>query len=103
MVQYRNEKRAGQRFSYPKTITYKSLGIAKHPPGKIPVQVKAVDLSSGGMKIQTKDRQLFAGSILQINMPVARFSVYVPVLTEVKWIIEKRPNVYHIGLQFLLN
>jgi len=103
MVQYRNEKRIGERFSYPKTVTYKALGIANHPPGEIPVQVEAVDLSSGGMRIQMKKRLLAEGSIVQINMPVNRFDVFVPVLTEVKWISEKRPDVYHIGLQFLLH
>lgn len=105
MVQYRNrnEKRIGERFSYPKTIKCKALGIANHAPGEIPVKVKVIDVSSGGMRIQMKERRLAEGSIIQVNMPVTPLNVSVPVLTEVKWISEKRPDVYHIGLQFLLH
>jgi hypothetical protein len=103
MVQFQDEKRTSERFSYSKTVTYKALGIAGSPPEKVPVQVKSVNVSSGGMRIRMNKRLLTEGSIIQMNLPVPQLNISIPVLTEVKWIKEKKLNLYYIGLQFLLH
>ncbi len=103
MVQTVREKRASERFSYSKTITYKALGVVGHPPETIPIRVKSLDLSSGGISIRMNRPLLTEGLIVQLNVPVTQLNISIPVLTEVKWVSEKKPNVYHIGLQFLLH
>jgi hypothetical protein len=96
-----NERRKTERFPYscPVNVTIlvslADLGTESSAPGEI------VNVSHEGMNIQMKEPVLKRGTACQIRVPISETSVTIPVLSEVKWIKEKTPDNYNIGIRFL--
>jgi hypothetical protein len=99
------EKRQQTRHSYGHSITY--MGKVSTPD--VPVQEVAfygriVDLSNGGLGIETKgDSFLEIGKLVRTWIPVSSIPVEVPVLTRVQWVRNKNGGPSQLaGLMFVL-
>lgn len=60
-----------------------------------------LDLSSGGMKIRVKDLNVKKGLIIKVLLPFPKIKVALPLLTEVRWVMEKA-GIYYVGLSFII-
>ena len=100
------EKRKVPRHSYEYPVTY--MGKVATPGGpsqEVPFHGKIVDLSNGGIGVETKGHSfLEIGSLVRTWVPMASVPVNVPVLTRVQWIRDKQPAGSNqlVGLMFVL-
>lgn len=106
MVPSDEEKRRQARHGYGQSVTYTSM--VKTPSGSLPQEVpfhgRIVDLSKGGIGIETTGYAFMeVGTLVRTWIPMSSVPVEVPVLTRVQWIRDKHPGASQlIGLKFVL-
>jgi hypothetical protein len=74
------------------------------PLQEVPFQGKIVDLSNGGIGMETRGHSfLEIGSLVRTWIPMSSMTVNVPVLTRVQWVRDKDygPS-QRVGLTFVL-
>ncbi len=96
------EKRVSVRFPYTRPVSYMALGESGRLPNKVVVHGEILNLSSGGMRIQTKRQSLEEGAVLQVWFPISEPPVTIPVLAQVRWVREEIPGNYQVGLRFMI-
>lgn len=96
------KKRESVRFPYTRSVSYMALGESGRLPNKVVVHGEILNLSSGGMRIQTKRRALEEGAVLQVWFPISEPPVTIPVLAQVRWVREEIPGNYQVGLRFMI-
>jgi len=98
----KEEKRMSERFPYQRTMQYMAMGDSLRPPDRVPLSGGIVDISNGGMRVQTEELGLKEGVMLKVWIPLSETEVAVPVLTEVRWVKEEKTGGYHAGLRFMM-
>lgn len=105
MVTSAKEKRRQARHSYEYPITYMGkVGTPESPPQEVTFGGKIVDLSNGGIGIETKGQAFVeVGTLVRTWIPMSSVAVEIPVLTRVQWIRDKHPAGSNqlIGLKFV--
>ena len=104
MAAENDDKRREARFNYGRPVTYMGMvGITGYPPKEVPLTGTIVDMSNGGIGIETKGYAfLEPGAVVQTWIPLAEIPVTIPVMTRVQWIRDKSPGPSQlVGLQFL--
>ena len=96
------DRRMSPRSPFSKMVNYIALGGPRRPADETSIKAKAFDLSNKGMRIQTMERSLTEGAVIQIRIPVTKSRLTVPTLGIVKWSKKKRPKGYQVGLRFLV-
>ena len=99
------EQRQGVRHQYGHPITYMGkVGTPGSPPQEIAFRGTIVDLSNGGIGIETKGHSfLEIGSMVRTWIPMSVVPVNVPVLTRVQWVRNENGGPSQlIGLMFVL-
>ncbi len=93
MAQSAEEKRRAPRHSYAYSVTYMGkVSTPGAPHQEVPFQGKIVDLSNGGLGMQTRGW-----------IPMSSVPVNVPVLTRVQWVQDKGPGASQlVGLMYVL-
>ena len=74
------------------------------PSQEVPFQGKIMDLSNGGIGMETRGHSfLEIGSLVRTWIPMSSVPVNVPVLTRVQWVKDKGPDASQlVGLMFVL-
>src|SRR2546427_2295541 len=87
MVQPPEEKRMAPRHSYTFPVTYTGkVGTPAMPPQEVLFQGKIVDLSSGGIAMETRGHSfLEIGALVRTWVPLSSLPVELPVLAPVPW------------------
>src|SRR5438093_5909817 len=96
MAQSAEEKRRAPRHSYALPISYMGkVSTPGTPHQEVPFQGKIVDLSNGGLGMQTRGHSfLEIGSLVRTWIPMSSVPVNVPVLTRVQWVQDKGPGTF---------
>jgi len=105
MAQSAEEKRRAPRHSYAYSVTYMGkVSTPGAPHQEVPFQGKIVDLSNGGLSMQTRGHSfLEIGSLVRTWIPMSSVPVNVPVLTRVQWVQDKGPGASQlVGLMYVL-
>jgi len=105
MVQSPEEKRKAPRHSYASPVTYTGkVGTPAMPPQEVLFQGKIVDLSSGGIAMETRGHSfLEIGALVRTWIPLSSVPVNVPVLARVQWVRDKDHGLSQlVGLMFVL-
>jgi len=105
MDQSPEEKRKAPRHSYASPVTYTGkVGTLAMQPQEVLFQGKIVDLSSGGIGMETREHSfLEMGSLVRTWLPMSSVPVNVPVLARVQWVRDKDPGAgQRVGLMFVL-
>src|SRR2546426_7569122 len=105
MAQSAEEKRRAPRHSYAYSVTY--MGKVSTPGAshqEVPFQGKIVDLSNGGLGMQTRgDSFLEIGSPVRARVPMSSLPVDVPGFTPRQWVEGKGPGARPLlGLLYVL-
>ena len=98
------DKRKEVRHVYGRPVTYMGLvGIPGQVPKEVPLSGTIVDLSNGGVGIETKGYAfLEPGTVVQTWIPVCQAPVNIPVMTRVQWVRDKSPGPNQlVGMKFL--
>src|SRR2546422_8826066 len=87
MAQSAEEKRRAPRHSYAYSVTYMGkVSTPGAPHQEVPFQGKIVDLSNGGVRMQTRgDSFLEICPLVRTWIPMSPLSVNVPVLAPALW------------------
>lgn len=99
-----NRKALRHAYAYPLTYMGK-VSTPGTPPREVSFQGMIVDLSSGGIGLETTGHSfLEIGSLVRTWVPLPSVPVNVPVLTRVQWIRDKHPagSRQLAGLMFVL-
>ncbi len=99
------EKRRAPRYSYAYPVTYMGMVSTPGTPSQeVPFQGTIMDLSNGGIGIETKGHSfLEIGSLVRTWIPMSSVPVNVPVLTRVQWVHDKGIGASQLaGLMFVL-
>jgi PilZ domain len=91
----KEEKREDIRTPYARPVSYMAMD-GKFSHGEI------LDLGDGGVRILTEVRPLWEGTLVWARVPLSEPPITVPVLSQVRWVREKRAAVYEMGLQYVL-
>lgn len=83
-------------------ISFTTLGNSHNLPNDFEKPAETVDISSDGVRISISAQPLRVGSMIKVRMPVSRAKDTIPVLAEVIWVKERKPDNYQAGLRFLL-
>jgi len=105
MAQSTEEKRRAPRHSYAHPVTYMGkVSTLGAPRQDMPFQGEIMDLSNGGIGMETKGHSfLEIGSLVRTWIPMSSVRVNVPVLTRVQWVKDKGPGASQcVGLMFVL-
>ncbi len=105
MAQSAEERRRAPRHSYAYPVTYMGkVSTPGAPSQEVPFQGKIMDLSNGGIGIETKGHSfLEIGSLVRTWIPMSSVPVNVPVLTRVQWVHDKGIGASQLaGLMFVL-
>lgn len=106
MAQSAEDKRKALRHSYAYPLTYMGkVSTPGLPPQEVPFQGTMVDLSNGGIGIETTGHSfLEIGSLVRTWVPMSSVPVNVPVLTRVQWVRDKHQagSTQLAGLMFVL-
>ena len=105
MDQSAEEKRRAPRHSYAYPATYTGkVGTPGAPPQDVPFQGTIVDLSGGGIGLETKGHSsLEIGALVRTWIPMSSVPVNVPVLSRVQWVRDKDAGPSQlVGLMFVL-
>src|SRR2546425_1547751 len=88
MVQSPEEKRMAPRHSYTFPVTYTGkVGTLAMPPQEVLFQGKIVDLSSGGIAMETRGHPfLEIGAPVWAWIPPSSLPVNVPVVAPAQWL-----------------
>ena len=105
MASSAEEKRRQARHSYGYPITYMGkVGTPGSPSQEVAFGGKIVDLSNGGVGIETKGHAFVeVGTLVRTWIPMSSLPVEVPVLTRVQWIRDKHSASASqlVGLMFI--
>jgi hypothetical protein len=96
------ERRGSVRHPHTSSISFTTLGNSHNLPKHLEKPAETVDISGSGMKIRTSASSLRAGSIIKIKVPVAGSESVIPVLAEVIWVKEKKPETCLAGFKFIV-
>ena len=105
MAQSAEERRRAPRHSYACPVTYMGkVSMPGAPSQEVPFQGKIMDLSNGGIGMETRGHSfLEIGSLVRTWIPMSSVPVNVPVLTRVQWVKDKGPDASQlVGLMFVL-
>ena len=105
MAQSAEERRRAPRHSYAYPVTYMGkVSTPGAPSQEVPFQGKIMDLSNGGISMETRGHSfLEIGSLVRTWIPMSSVSVNMPVLTRVQWVKDKGPGASQlVGLMFVL-
>jgi len=105
MVQSPEEKRNAPRHSYASPVTYTGkVGTLAMQPQEVLFQGKIVDLSSGGIAMETRGHSfLEIGALVRTWIPLSSVPVNVPVLARVQWLRDKEHGPSQlVGLMFVV-
>jgi hypothetical protein len=105
MAQPVEEKRKAPRHSYVYPVTYIGKVIRPGAPHEeVTFQGTIVDLSNGGIGIETRGHSfLEIGSLVRTWIPMSSVPVNVPVLVRVQWVHDKGNGSSQLaGLMFVL-
>ncbi len=105
MAQSAEEKRRAPRHLYAYPVIYMGkVGTPGAPPLEVPFQGTIVDLSNGGIGMETRGHSfLEIGSLVRTWIPMSSVPVTVPVLTRVQWVRDKNSGLSQlVGLMFVL-
>jgi len=105
VVQSPEEKRKALRHSYASPVTYTGkVSTPSMPPQEVLFQGKIVDLSSGGIAMETRGHSfLEIGSLVRTWIPMPSVPVNVPVLARVQWVRDKDHGPsQRVGLMFVV-
>jgi Tfp pilus assembly protein PilZ len=74
------------------------------PSQEVPFQGKIMDLSNGGIGMETRGHSfLEIGSLVRTWIPMSSVPVNMPVLTRVQWVKDKGTGASQlVGLMFVL-
>ena len=105
MAQPGEEKRKAPRHSYAYPVTY--IGKVSRPGApheEVTFQGTIVDLSNGGIGIETRGHSfLEVGSLVRTWIPMSSVPVNIPVLVRVQWVRDKGNGSSQLaGLMFVL-
>lgn len=95
------ENRLDLRFPYTHPASFIATGGPRHSPTDLVLDGKIVDLSNSGMGIRTQGRALEEGTVVRVRVPVSDAPIAVPVLSQVRWVVEEKAGVYLAGLRFV--
>ncbi|MEW6608380.1 MAG: PilZ domain-containing protein [bacterium] len=96
------ERRRSARHYYTNPVSLAVLGDSHNPPNDIKHSIDAIDISDSGMRINISRTALRKGAMIKMQIPMPDAYVRIPVLAEVIWLKEKKPEIYQVGLKFLL-
>ena len=65
-------------------------------------KIGLVDLSDGGLKLSIEGLFPLEDAIMQVRIPMNGLLVTLPVIAQIKWATKVKPNLYNVGLQFLV-
>lgn len=105
MITSAEDKRRQARHVYGQPVTYTSM--VKTPAGSLPQEIpfhgRIVDLSNGGLSLETHGGAfLEVGELVRTRIPVSSVPVEVPVLTRVQWIRHTNSGSSQLaGLKFV--
>ncbi len=105
MAQWAEEKRRAPRHSYAYSVTYMGkVSTPGAPHQEVPFQGKIMDLSNGGIGMETRGHSsLEIGSLVRTWIPMSSVPVNMPVLTRVQWVKDKGTGASQlVGLMFVL-
>ncbi|HZC68304.1 MAG TPA: PilZ domain-containing protein [Nitrospirales bacterium] len=105
MAQSTEEKRKAPRHSYASPVTYiGKVSTPGAPHQEVPFQGKIVDLSNGGIGMETRGHSfLEIGTLVRTWIPMSSVPVNVPLLTRVQWVRDKGFGTSQlVGLMFVL-
>ena len=105
MAQSAEERRKAQRHSYAYPVTYMGkVSTPGAPSQEVPFQGKIMDLSNGGIGMETRGHSfLEIGSLVRTWIPMSSVPVNMPVLTRVQWVKDKGLDASQlVGLMFVL-
>lgn len=105
MAQSAEERRRAPRHSYAYPVTYMGkVSTPGAPSQEVPFQGKIMDLSNGGISMETRGHSfLEIGSLVRTWIPMSSVPVNMPVLTRVQWVKDKGPGASQlVGLMFVL-
>jgi len=94
------EKRKDIRYTCSLNASYVVLGEPARPQEKSVAKADVMDLSIGGIRIRNA-QLLRKGSLVQVSVPVSGEHM-VPVISEVRWVVEETPDKFQAGLKFLI-
>ena len=95
------ERRDAVRHPHACHVSFTTLGNSHNLPNNVEKPAETVDISNDGMRIKTSASFLRAGSMLKIKVPVAGTESAIPILAEVIWVKEKKPETCQAGIRFL--
>jgi hypothetical protein len=96
------ERRSAVRHPHTSSISFTTLGNSHNLPNDYEKLAETVDISRDGVRINISAQILRVGSMLKVRMSVSGSKDTIPVLAEVIWVKEKKPENYQAGLRFLL-
>lgn len=105
MAQSAEERRRAPRHSYAYPVTYMGkVSTPGAPSQEVPFQGKIMDLSNGGIGMETRGHSfLEIGSLVRTWIPMSSVPVNMPALTRVQWVKDKGPGASQlVGLMFVL-
>ena len=77
------------------------MGDLSHHPDAPKIPGEIMDLSSSGMKMRLKGRELEKGLVLRIKFPLSDVRITLPVLAQVKWVKKEGHEECQAGLRFI--
>ena len=96
------ERRANKRFLHKRPIPFINMGDSERYSNERSGKIELVDLSDGGLKLSIEGLFPLEDAIMQVRIPMKGLLVTLPVFTQIKWTKKVQPNLYNIGLQFLV-
>lgn len=96
------KRRCAVRHPHTCSISFTALGNSHNLPNDFEKTAETIDISNEGVRISISSQPLRVGSMIKVRIPVSESKDTIPVLAEVMWITEKKPENYQAGLQFLL-
>lgn len=96
------ERRGTVRHPYKSHISLTTLGNSHNLPNNVAKSADSVDISDTGMRIDISGVALRTGSIIKMQIPMPEVQIKIPILAEVMWLKEKKPEHYQAGLKFFL-
>ncbi len=97
-----HQKRLSHRIPFKRSMRFKVLGNATHPPGKTAIKGEILDVSDEGMKIREEGRSLQDGFMVVIRVPITETETTVPAMAQVRWVKPSNPGFYEAGLMFMV-
>ena len=97
------ERRSAVRHPHTCAVSFTALGNSHNLPANIEKIAETIDISNDGMRIQLSSPSLREGSMIKVRIPVTGSKDAIPVLAEVMWVKERKPENYYAGLRFIVS